>query len=520
MSFDLNKLVQPECGAPNPLVAAAQQIVQTKPGPSRMRIHQNLKQTPLNFTAEFLTQQNVQYLTQNSQTSSINQIIRPILQDKLGSNIDQCLQQQQFQISNMMTKNLSIAPQTSISRLTAADQLESKYRDDMIASTRHVENYQEETVRQKEDDVAFWQALSQKMMGPSTATSEWASSIMNGDEIVPEQIKKSVQLSESDYEYTFDERNPLKNQFEDPFTEGLRKLEQGDIPSAALLFEAAVELDPTNSVAWRYLGTTQAQNERDKLAIRALRNCLRLNEKDQEARLAIAVSLANESLRLQACEHLIQWLINHERYQTLGASLEEFYKSNRKTLAENNIYSMNYDYVCNKFFEAARMSPNNPDPDVQCSLGVLFNMQGEYDKAIDCFKAALSVRENDSLLWNRLGATLANGNRSDEALVAYRKALEIAPGCLRIRYNLAISLIHLSTYNEAAKQLIQILNMQAAGKGSRDKPFTSVRLLTSGAVWSTLRTVVTLMNKPEWYPMVDQRNLEECHRVIYNTLSD
>lgn len=96
----------------------------------------------------------------------------------------------------------------------------------------------------------------------------------------------------------------------------------------------------------------------------------------------------------------------------------------------------------------------------QVGLGVLFNISREYDKAIDCFKTGIQARPDSALLWNKLGATLANSGKSGEATEAYRNALQLRPGFIRCRYNLGISCINLKVYRSAVEHFLTALNMQ------------------------------------------------------------
>ncbi|CAN7986346.1 unnamed protein product [Ixodes hexagonus] len=353
--------------------------------------------------------------------------------------------------------------------------------------------------KEKGSDADFWENLQKEwdhMASRETPSSHpWLSEYEN--------------LSEPYREYKFAENNPLED-VENPFEEGLKKLQEDDIPSAVLLFEAAVQKNPQHAEAWQYLGTTQAENEQDPAAIAALRKSLELNPQNLSALMAVAVSYTNESLQTQACDSLLQWLKNHPHYQNLVAegpvNASEPHAFPLSSIMSNEQHGRTRDL----FIAAARLSPSNPDPDVQSGLGVLFNLSGEYDKAADCFRAALTVRPNDSLLWNRLGATLANGSRSEEAVDAYRQALLLSPGFIRSRFNLGISCINLGSYREAAEHFLTALNMQSAGRGplNRQQPNTAV----SENIWSTLRMVFTLLNRPDLYKVADRRDLPSLNR--------
>lgn len=275
-------------------------------------------------------------------------------------------------------------------------------------------------------------------------------------------------------DYLFEEENPF-NDVRDPFGEGIRILEEGgNLSLAALAFEAAVQKDPTHVEAWTMLGNAQAQNEKESPAIRALEQALKLDPSNLSALMGLAVSYTNEGYDATAYRTLERWLASKYPDVLDPARLSapaEFGFTDRQQLHER---------VTNMFIRAAQLSPDGEhmDPDVQVGLGVLFYGAEEYGKAVDCFSSALASTESGTstqrqqvhLLWNRLGATLANSGRSEEAIAAYEKALAQKPNFVRARYNLGVSCINIGCYEEAAQHLLGALAMhKVVEQQGRDK---------------------------------------------------
>jgi peroxin-5 len=96
------------------------------------------------------------------------------------------------------------------------------------------------------------------------------------------------------------------------------------------------------------------------------------------------VSYTNEGYDTAAYLTLEQWLST--KYPSLSVQ--------QLPVSSNHSRSEILQRVADLFIRAAQLSPHGADmdADVQVGLGVLFYGDEEYDKAVDCFTAALSTR--------------------------------------------------------------------------------------------------------------------------------
>lgn len=315
-------------------------------------------------------------------------------------------------------------------------------------------------------------------------------------------------------EYKFDEENPMID-VENALEKGKAFLVQGDIPSAVLCFEAAVKQNPKSVEIWELLGTTQAENENDPNAIPALKQALELNPNNMNVLMSLAVCYTNESYQNQALKMLTNWLATHPKYSHIVPPSAKGIPGDTENMATSSIAKpLALREVQEMFLKAVQMNPAAVDPDVQEALGVLFNLSSEYDKAVDCFKAAIQAKPNDAKTWNKLGASLANGNRSVEAVEAYQNALEIQPGFIRARYNVGIICINLKAYKEAAEHLLTALNHQATSTARAGINSNSKQM--SDSIWGTLRMAVSLAGRHELQDAISNRDLNALNSA-FNT---
>ncbi|RPD59867.1 TPR-like protein [Lentinus tigrinus ALCF2SS1-6] len=273
---------------------------------------------------------------------------------------------------------------------------------------------------------------------------------------------------------------------------------------SVLEMEAAVQRDPTNAARWYELGVKQQENEREQKAVQALRRALELDPTHLAAWLALAISHTNEGNRSGAYSAIREWVERNERYSAAVAQFRALNPESEDARSSERLQNMMQCLMS----IVREHAGGEIDADIQIALAVLLNTNEDYTKARDCFTTALAVRPDDSLLYNRVGATLANSGHPEEALQYYYTALELNPGYIRARFNLGISCTNLRRYDEAAQHILDALILQAGDSVHDPSGNEDTRGVTSHALWDSLKTCCLHMQRLDLATLCDHRDLD------------
>jgi peroxin-5 len=156
-----------------------------------------------------------------------------------------------------------------------------------------------------------------------------------------------------------------------------------------------------------------------------------------------AVASFNEGQSAMAVKNLLDWVL------TKGAGMEGFDSVDKEKIDNKQLISL-YLKVTEKF-------PN--DSKALEILGVLYNVAGDRQAASEVLNKACQLSPNDSTLWNKLGATLANSGRPEEAIKSYTVAIELNKTYIRVRVNHGIALGDKKKPIEATMQFLEALRI-------------------------------------------------------------
>jgi peroxin-5 len=272
--------------------------------------------------------------------------------------------------------------------------------------------------------------------------------------------------------------------------EGMRHFDAGNLNEAIRAFEMEVQhSDLDNALAWRMLGRCHAENDMDQQAILCLEQAVDRDPYSPESLLALGVSYVNELNHDRALENLNSWITHNPTFA--GLELDNDHEDVYGAGGEISTAESAFNDLQRLLLRALDYAPSEA-ANVLEALGVVYNVSRDYDAAADAFRRAIDLRVDDYQLWNKLGATLANGQKSEEALPAYNKALQLKPKYARAWLNMAISYSNLHNYDEAARCYLQMLSLNPSAMHC----------------WSYLRIALSCSERWDLIPLVASRDLK------------
>ncbi|VDL86128.1 unnamed protein product [Nippostrongylus brasiliensis] len=149
--------------------------------------------------------------------------------------------------------------------------------------------------------------------------------------------------------------------------------------------------------------------------------------------------------------------------------------------------SSQFDAAVSKYNEAIKL---NRDPVYFCNRAAAYCRLEQYDLAIQDCRTALALDPKYSKAYGRMGLALSCQNRYEQAVEAYKKALELDPNQESFKNNLKI-----------AEEKVKELEAAAQASGAQPNPFASMFGGAGGAPLPAGVDFASLFNNPQMLNM-------------------
>lgn len=123
------------------------------------------------------------------------------------------------------------------------------------------------------------------------------------------------------------------------------------------------------------------------------------------------------------------------------------------------------------------------------------------------------MNSNDHALWNRLGASLANSKRYNEAIVAYERALALNPTFVRGHYNMGISFMNQGQLTKALGFMIRALELHLPVE-TVDVSVTDPLSTGYQSIWNTIRIIGDKMERDDASILIEQRDIAGLKNLL------
>jgi tetratricopeptide (TPR) repeat protein len=216
--------------------------------------------------------------------------------------------------------------------------------------------------------------------------------------------------------------------------------------TAQSLWQHAIAVRPTSSIAHYNLGRTYEREENSGQAIKHYRQAITINPTYSKAHFNLARLLALEGFESEAMQHyrrVLEIRPDHaDAHNDLGlllemkgeeaAALSEFQKARELDPDHAKAFFNSAELLAKQgdlakatasYEQAARINPN--EPAIQVRLAIVLARQGQMEMATSHFRRAVELKPDDADVHVLLARSLAAQGKKAEAEGYYRKAVAI-----------------------------------------------------------------------------------------------